>query len=92
MRCAICGLQVDSIDDAVEEGWTPYFYEGTELHDVACPSCTETLLRHGERGEMEVKQQFRGKLRYLAERQNEAWQDHSQVVMVVLENEPGKLN
>jgi len=92
MRCAICGLQVDSIDDAIEEGWTPYFYEGTQLHDVACPSCTETLLCNGGDGEMQVKEEFQGKLRYLDETQDGAWQDHSHVVTVVLENEPGKLN
>jgi hypothetical protein len=92
MICSICGLQVDSIEEAIEQGWTPYFYEGTDLHDVACPSCTEMLLRHGERGEMEVKKKFRGKLRFLDDRHDEEWQEHSQGVMVVLENEPGKLN
>ena len=92
MRCAICGLQVDSIDDAIEEGWTPYFYEGTELHDVACPGCTETLLRNGEHGEWEVKEEYRGNLRYLDEIGDKVWQDHPQVVTLVLENEPGKLN
>jgi hypothetical protein len=92
MRCAICGLQVGSIDDAVEEGWTPYFYEGTQLHDVACPSRRETLLRNGDDGEVQVKDEYRGKLRYLDEIGDRVWQDHSQVVTVVLENEPGKLN
>jgi len=23
MRCAICGIRIDSVDDAVEQGWTP---------------------------------------------------------------------
>ena len=45
MRCAICGIQIDSVDEAVEEGWTPYFYDGETEHEVACPSCSETLLR-----------------------------------------------
>lgn len=45
-----------------------------------------------EDGEMEVKELYRGKLRYLDEIGDEAWQDHSQVVAAVLENEPGKLN
>ena len=92
MRCAICGLHIDLIDDAIEEDWTPYFYEGTELHDVACPSCTETLLRLGEHGEMEVREEYRGRLRYQGEIGKRVWQDHSEVVMLVLENEPGKLN
>ena len=25
MRCSICGLRIDSEDNAVEEGWIPYF-------------------------------------------------------------------
>jgi hypothetical protein len=41
---------------------------------------------------MEVKEEFRGKLKYLDERGEEAWQDYSQVVAIVLDNEPGKLN
>jgi hypothetical protein len=47
MKCAICGIQIDSVDEAVEQGWTPYFFDGDKEHDPACPSCTETLLRQG---------------------------------------------
>jgi len=39
MRCSICGIRIDSVEDADEEGWYPCFYEGNDLHDVACPSC-----------------------------------------------------
>lgn len=92
MRCAICGLHVDSIDDAIEEGWTPYFQDGDQEHDPACPSCTETLLQEGADGEWEVKEEYRGKLRYLDEIGDRVWQDHPQVAMLVLGNEPGKLN
>jgi hypothetical protein len=41
---------------------------------------------------MKVKEEYRGKLKYLAEAGDEIWQDHSEVVMAVLEDEPGKLN
>ena len=92
MRCTICGIQIDSVDEAVEEGWTPYFYDGEFEHEVACPACTQALLQEGKDGELEVKEEFRGKLKYLAGTGEEAWQDHSNVVMAVLENEPGKLN
>ena len=92
MRCAICGIQIDSVDEAVEEGWIPYFYDGENEHEVACPACTQALLQDGKDGEMEVKEEFRGKLKYLDESGDEIWQDHSDVVMAVLENEPGKLN
>jgi hypothetical protein len=92
MRCAICGIRIDSVDDAVEEGWTPYFYDGEAEHEVACPACTHALLQESKDSEMEVRQEFRGKLRYLDESEEDAWQDHSELVMAVLENEPGKLN
>jgi hypothetical protein len=92
MRGVICGIRIDSVDEAVEAGWTPYFYDGETEHEVACPSCTETLLQIGEDGEMEVKEEYQGRLKYLDEGGDEAWQDHSKVVMAVLENEPGKLN
>jgi len=92
MRCTICGIQTDSVDEAVEEGWTPYFYDGEFEHEVACPACTNALLQEGEDGEWEVKEEFRGKLRYLDECADEVWQDHSEVVAAVLEYEPGKLN
>ena len=92
MKCAICGMIVDSIDEAVDQGWVPYFYDGDEEHETACPSCMETLLRNGEDGEMEVKEEYRGGLKYLDESEDESWQDHSQVVIAVLGYEPGKLN
>jgi hypothetical protein len=53
---------------------------------------TQALLQEGTDGEWEVKEEYRGKLKYLDESGDEAWHDHSQVVMAVLENEPGKLN
>ena len=92
MRCAICGIQIATVDEAVEEGWIPYFYDGEAEHEVACPACTQALLQESKHGEMEVKEEFRGKLKYLDETGDEAWQDHSEVVSTVLENEPGKLN
>jgi len=92
MRCAICGIQIDSVDEAIEEGWIPYFYDGEFEHEVACPACTQALLQEGKDGEMEIKEEFRGKLKYLAESGDEAWRDYSEAVSTVLENEPGKLN
>ena len=92
MRCAICGIQIDSVDEAIDEGWTPYFYDGQTEHEVACPACCQALLQEGTDGEWELKEEYRGKLKYLDESGDEAWQDHSEVVMAILENEPGKLN
>jgi len=92
MKFSICGIQISTVIEAAEEGSSPYFYGGETEHDVACPACTQALLQEGGHGEMEVKEEFRGKLKYLDERGDDAWQDHSEVVMAVLENEPGKLN
>ena len=64
MNCAICGITIDSMEDAMEEGWEPYFYEGEIEHEFACPACAETFLQQGEDGEMEVKEEYRGKLKY----------------------------
>jgi hypothetical protein len=64
----------------------------TQLHDVACPSCTETLLQNGDDGEMQVREEYLGKLRYLDGTGEEAWQEYSEIVTAVLEHEPGKLN
>ena len=92
MKCSICGIQIGTVDEAVEEGWTPYFYDGETEHEVACPACTQALLQERADGEWEMKEEFRGKLKYLDESGDLAWQDYSEVVSTVLENEPGKLN
>ena len=64
MRCAICGMVIATNDEAVEQGWIPYFYEGQKEHLPACPSCSEKLICKGEDGEMEVKEEYRGKIIY----------------------------
>jgi len=84
MRGSICGIQIDSVDEAIEEGWCPYSYDGETEHEVACPACTQALLQEGKDGELEVKEEFRGKLKYLDESGEESWQDHSKVVATVL--------
>jgi hypothetical protein len=45
MRCAICGIRIDSVDEAVEEGWIPYFYDDETEHEIACPACSQALLQ-----------------------------------------------
>jgi uncharacterized protein with PIN domain len=41
MRCAVCEFAVDTIDEIVEEGWIPHFFDGNQEHETACPSCAE---------------------------------------------------
>ena len=92
MKCSICGIEINSVDDAAENDWTPYFYDGTQRHDVACPSCSQTLLGQGDHGELEVKDEFRGKLKYLRERRHEPPQEHLAIGIAIIESDPGKLN
>jgi hypothetical protein len=92
MKCAICGITVDTVDEAVEEGWTPYFYDGDKEHEFACPGCSQTILRVDDNGEMGVKEEFRGKMKYLDDGREKSGEDHLQIGIAVLENEPGKLN
>jgi len=57
LRGAICGIRIDSVDDAVEQGWTPYFYDGKTEHEVACPACTHALLQERKDRRLEVKEE-----------------------------------
>jgi len=65
MRCAICGIEIESIEEGIKEGWIPYFYEGEKEHGPACSSCAETMIDIGEDGEMELKSEYRGKVQYM---------------------------
>ena len=64
MFCSICGTEIDSIDDSIDAGWLPSFYDGDVQHEVACPSCSETILQVGDDCEFEVKPEYRGKIVY----------------------------
>jgi len=64
MKCDICGIQIDSVEEAVDQGWIPYFYEGEKEHGPVCSSCAEKLIRLGEDGELELKEEYRGKITY----------------------------
>jgi hypothetical protein len=80
------------MDDAIEDGWTPSFYGGETEHEFDCPGCAENSLREGEDRGMEVKQAYRGKLRYMDERGDENRREHLLICIALLENEIGKLN
>lgn len=58
MICAICGMEVESTEQAIEDGWTPYFFVGETEKGPACPGCTDFYLQVGEDGEMEVKSEY----------------------------------
>jgi len=71
MKCAICGIEIDSIDEAIKEGWIPFFFEEETEHEFSCPGCSEIFLEVGEDGEMEVKEEYKGKIKYLDEKLKE---------------------
>ncbi len=65
MKCAICGIQIDSVDAAIDEGWIPSVWEGDhEQEGPFCASCSETLMQLDENGEFELKQEYQGKITY----------------------------
>ncbi|HIJ19492.1 MAG TPA: hypothetical protein HPP58_00440 [Deltaproteobacteria bacterium] len=64
MTCVICGIEIDSIEDAMDQGWIPYFYENEIERGPACSECSEALLQMDEDGEMELKERYRGKVQY----------------------------
>ncbi|MBC8178213.1 MAG: hypothetical protein H8E19_12480 [Deltaproteobacteria bacterium] len=64
MKCVICGIEIYSIEELLDQGWIPYFYEGEIEYGPACSECSGTLLQMGEDGAMELKEQYEGKIRY----------------------------
>jgi hypothetical protein len=64
MQCAICGIETGLFEESTDSGWVLCFYEGEEEHGPACPTCAATLLCAAEDGEMEVRDQYIGRIVY----------------------------
>ena len=65
MFCSICGIEIDSIDDAIDAGWLPSFWDTDVHHEAACPNCSEIIIQVGHDGEYEVKPEYQGKIVYM---------------------------
>lgn len=65
MRCAICGISVNSIEEAIDRNWAISFFEGDIFHGPACSDCYKELLQIRDDGEVQVKEAYRGKIMYL---------------------------
>ena len=39
-------MEVETIDEAIENDWLPYFYEGKVEHGPVCSSCAQTQKYH----------------------------------------------
>ncbi len=64
IKFSICGISIDSFDDAVEEGWIPFFFEGDGEHGPACSSCSEKLICQSQDGNFELKEEYEGRIIY----------------------------
>lgn len=72
VQCAICGMEVESIEHAIQANWVSGFFEYDAEHGPACPSCSERLLRVADDGEFELLDEYRGKIVYFEEVSEEA--------------------
>lgn len=75
IKCSICGISTDSFDDAVEEGWIPFFFEGDGEHGPACSSCSEKLICRGQDGNFELKEEYEGRIIYAEQMDVETLQE-----------------
>jgi hypothetical protein len=64
MKCTVCATSLDSIEDIVEKGWIFCFFDGEVEHGPICPDCSDFLLSMADDGEYEVKEEYRGKIVY----------------------------
>ena len=64
MKCTICGTTVESIENAIDLGWIPSFWEEDNEYGPACTGCSETLIQVGQDGEFELKEEYQGKIIY----------------------------
>jgi len=65
MKCAICGIEIESIDQAIEEGWIPSVWDGDQEKDGPfCASCSDMFIEVDEDGEFAVKEEYQGKIDY----------------------------
>ncbi len=67
MRCAICGMEIDSPDKAILEDWVPYVMIGEEDEQEGpfCASCAEVLFVLNEDGEFVLKEEYLTKVVFL---------------------------
>ena len=67
MKCSICGLEIETIEQAMDEDWLPSFHEGGAEHGPVCSSCAEVMMDIGDDGSAELKLSYRGKVHYFDE-------------------------
>lgn len=86
MKCAICGIQINSVERGIDAGWIPYVWDGDREQDGPfCSSCCESLIEIDDDGEWVVKEEYRGKITFQEGYFSEEPTDDNFVVGIVLE-------
>ena len=85
MKCVICGIEINSIEELIDQGWIPYFYEGEIEYGPACSECSGTLLQMAEDGEMELKERYEGEIIYQEDFLYEV-SDEEYLISIAIEN------
>lgn len=86
MKCAICGIQIDSVEEAIDQEWIPYVWDGDREQDGPfCASCSEILIQINENGKFVVKEEYRGKINYLNGNFSEEEREKHHSIGIVLE-------
>ena len=85
MNCVICGIEIYSIEELLDQGWIPYFYEGEIEYGPACSECSGTLLQMAEDGEMELKERYEGEIIYQEDFLYEL-SDEEYLISIAIEN------
>ena len=85
MKCAICGIEIESTEQAIEEGWILSVWDGDqEKEGPFCNSCSDTLIELDENGEFAVKEKYRGKITYKVGDFSEAEPEEHLVIGIVV--------
>jgi hypothetical protein len=58
MNGAICGFQIDSVDEAVEQGWTPYYFCNGAAPIASIPQLSSITFWEGTTGPVAVPKTF----------------------------------
>ncbi len=92
MKCVICGIEINSIEESIDQGWILYFYEAEMECGPACPECSGTLIQMGKDGEMELKEQYERKIQYKENFLYEASEEECLISMAIKKSMQSILN
>ena len=63
IRCILCPREIAEIEDAIDAGWIPSFFDGPEeIYFPACGECVAQKMLYAGDGETEIRPEFRAEL------------------------------